>query len=116
MSESVAPFSLHPVVASWRGALENMSPHASPCRNLPPAKWAAIREGGIEFWDRLGGEAHELGWTIEELLAVHPAHGTVRLEARGVLMIGSEPSRSVKTNRIVFERASGYWNTPNRPV
>lgn len=91
MSSDAAPFPLHPVAAGWRDALENMSPHASPCRNLPPTKWAAIREKGIAFCDQFGAEAHRLGWTAPELFAVHPEHGTIRLDACGVLMIGGEP-------------------------
>ncbi len=52
MSASPAPSLLPDPVARWRDALDNLSPHASPCRYLVPAKWAAIREAGIEFCDR----------------------------------------------------------------
>lgn len=110
MSEHVEPSPLHPVVAGWRGALENMSPHASPCRNLPPAKWAAIRESGIEFCDRLGGDAHRLGWTATELFAVHPEHGTLRLEFCGVLMIADLRPLAVEETRITTARGSAYRN------
>lgn len=28
----------------WRSSIEDLSPHASPCRYLAPAWWAAMRE------------------------------------------------------------------------
>ena len=114
MPPDAAPSPLHPVVAGWRGEIENLSPHASPCRNLPPAKWAAIRESALAFCDRFGNEAHRLGWTAPELFAVHPQHGTIRLDACGALMIGAEEARGVEANRVVFERTSGYRNGPGK--
>lgn len=114
MSSGPAPSALHPVVASWRGEIENLSPHASPCRYLPPAKWAAIRESALGFCDQFGNEAHRLGWTAPELFAVHPQHGTVRIDACGALMIGAEAARGVEANRVVFERTSGYRNGPGK--
>lgn len=85
MSENVAPSPLHPVIAGWRSALDNLSPHASPCRNLPPGKWAVTRESALAFCDEFGAEAHRLGWTAAELFAVHPDHGTIRLAPAGFL-------------------------------
>ncbi len=58
MSAPPAPSPLPDPVARWRDALENLSPHASPCRYLAPAKWAAIREDEIAFCDQHGAEAH----------------------------------------------------------
>jgi hypothetical protein len=110
MTSSLAPTPLHPVVAGWRSEVENLSPHASPCRNLPPAKWATVRESALAFCDQFGNEAHWLSWTATELFAVHPEHGTTRLDACGVLMIGGETARGVDANRVVFERTSGYRN------
>ncbi|MCJ2011810.1 hypothetical protein MKK53_04635, partial [Methylobacterium sp. J-076] len=72
MSSGLTLTMLPDAPAIWRGALENLSPHASPCRYLLPAKWAAIREAAMEFCDRLGAEAHRQGWTAPELFAVHP--------------------------------------------
>ncbi len=109
-----APSPLHPVVAGWRGEFENLPPHASPCRNLPPGKWATIRESALAFCDQFGNEAHRLGWTAPELFAVHPQHETIRLDACGALMLGGEAARGVEANRVVFERTSGYRNGPGR--
>lgn len=114
MSSNAAPSALHPVVASWRDALDNLSPHASPCRYLTRVKWAAIRESALAFCDQFGAEAHRLGWTAAELFAVHPEHGTARIDFCGVLMIGAEPARGVEANRIRFERTSGYRDAPGR--
>ncbi len=114
MPSDAAPSPLHPVVAGWRGELENLPPHASPCRNLPPGKWATIRESALAFCDQFGNEAHRLGWTAPELFAVHPQHETIRLDACGALMIGAEQARGVEANRVVFERTSGYRNGPGK--
>ena len=119
MSYSLAPSLLHPVVAGWRSEIENLSPHASPCRNLPPAKWATVRESALAFCDQFGNEAHQFGWTAQELFALHPQHGTIRIDTCGVLMLSGEPARGVEANRVVFERTSGYrdgagkvWGVP----
>ena len=96
--------------AVWRSALEDLPPHVSPCRYLASAKWATIRENAIGFCDRFGVEAHRLGWTAQELFAVHPEHGTIRVDWCGVLMVGVEPARGVEADRVLFERTSGYRN------
>ena len=114
MSASLAPAPLPDAVAGWRSALENLSPHASPCRYLAPAKWAVIRENAIVFCDRFGAEAYRLGWTAQELFAVHPEHGTIRVDHCGVLMVGSQPAIGVEANRILFERTAGYRDGPGQ--
>ena len=114
MSASLAPTLIPDAVAGWRSALENLSPHASPCRYLAPAKWATIRENAIGFCDRFGAEAHRLGWTAQELFAVHPEHGTIRVDHCGVLMVGIQPAIGVETTRILFERTAGYRNGPGQ--
>lgn len=45
----------------WRNALDNLSPHASPCRSLMPARGATMREDAIAFCDQFGAEAFRLG-------------------------------------------------------
>jgi hypothetical protein len=52
---------LPPAVASERDQIERLSEHASPCRYLPPAKWAAMRQNALAFLDEHGAEAHRLG-------------------------------------------------------
>jgi hypothetical protein len=105
---------LPPAVASWRDQIERLSPHASPCRHLAPAKWAGIRESALGFCDQFGAEAYRLGWTAPQLFGVHPQHGTIRVDYCGALMIGAEPVRSVEANRILFERTSAYRNGPGQ--
>lgn len=100
--------------AVWRSAIEDLSPHASPCRYLLPARWAAIRTNALAFCDQFGAEAHRLGWRAPELFAVHPDHGTLRVDYCGVLMVVSEPARAVEAQRILFERLTGYRNKPGQ--
>jgi hypothetical protein len=108
MSASLAPSPPHAVAAGWRSALENLSPHASPCRYVLPAKWVAMREAAIDFCDRLGSAAHRLGWTAPELFAVHPDHGTLRIDYCGVLMVTGKRPLAVEATHLVFERGSAY--------
>jgi hypothetical protein len=94
--------------AVWRSAIEDISPHASPCRYVAPSRWAPLRDAAIDFCDRLGAEAHALGWTAQELFAVHPEYGTLRVEFCGVLMVSCSKAMAVEPTRVVFDRGSGY--------
>jgi hypothetical protein len=108
MSSDFAPTMLPNAATVWRSAIEEMSPHASPCRYLTPGRWVPIREAAIDFCDRLGAEAYALGWTAAELFALHPEHGTLRLEVCGVMMITDNRAQAVEPARVVFERGSAY--------
>jgi hypothetical protein len=94
--------------AVWRSALEDLSPHASPCRYLVPSRWAPMRKAAIDFCDRQGAGAHGRGWTAAELFALHPEHGTLRVDYCGVLMVSGSKALAVEPDRIVFDRGSGY--------
>lgn len=109
-----APPPLPDFVARWRDALDNLSPHASPCRYLVPAKWAAIREDAIVFCDQHGVEAHRLGWTAAELFAIHPEHGLLRIDYCGALMMTELHPSAVEPTRIVTARGSAYRNKPEQ--
>lgn len=52
---------LPPAVASWRNQIKRLSEHASPCRYLTPARWAAMRANALAFIDQHGVEADRLG-------------------------------------------------------
>jgi hypothetical protein len=110
MTSGLTPTMLPDAAAVWRSALEDLSEHASPCRYLLPARWVALRTNAIAFCERFGAEAHRHGWTAPELFAVHPEHGTLRVDYCGVLMVVSEPARGVEAQRILFERLTGYRN------
>lgn len=110
MASSFAPTMLPDAAALWHSALEDLSEHASPCRYLLPARWVALRTNAIAFCEKFGTEAHRHGWTAPELFAVHPEHGTLRVDYCGVLMVVSEPARGVEAQRILFERLTGYRN------
>lgn len=114
MSASAASADLPPAVASWHDQIEPLSEHASPCRYLLPAKWAALRESALDFCDRLGAQAHALGWTAPELFAVHPEHGTLRIDYCGVMMITGNRAQGVEPNTVVFERGSAYRIKPGQ--
>ena len=105
---------LSPAVASWRDQIERLSEHASPCRYLLPAKWAAMRANALAFIHQHGAEAHRLGWTAPQLFGVHLEHGFLRVEYAGALMVNSSPVVGVEPDRIVFDRFSGYRSKPGQ--
>lgn len=55
-----------------------------------------MHESALSFCDQFGMEAHRLGRTAPELFAVHPEHGTIRLDAYGYPMIGGGLIESVE--------------------
>ena len=114
MAFDFAPTMLPDAATLWRSAIEDLSPHASPCRHLVLARWAPIREAAIDFCHRLGAEAHALGWTAPELFAVHPEHGTLRVDYCGVLMVTGARAQAVEASRLVFERGSAYRTHPGQ--
>jgi hypothetical protein len=108
MASDFAPTMLPTAAAVWRSAIEDLSPHISPCRYLAPSRWAPMREAAIDFCDRLGADAHALGWTAAELFALHPEHGTLRIDYCGVMMVTGNRAQAVEPTRVVFERGSAY--------
>ncbi|ONF47082.1 hypothetical protein [Methylobacterium radiotolerans] len=114
MSTSLAPTDLPPAVVTWRDQIERLSEHASPCRYLTPARWAAMRANALAFLDQHGAEAHRLGWTAPQLFGVHPQHGFLRVEYAGALMVNDSPVVAVEPDRIVFDRFSGYRTKPGQ--
>ncbi|MDH2310321.1 hypothetical protein [Methylobacterium brachiatum] len=108
MSASPAPADLPSAVASWRDQLERLSPHASPCRYMPPARWATVREAAIDFCDRFGADALALGWTDRQLFGVHAQHGTLRVDCCGAVITGSDKALGVEASRVLYERTSSY--------
>ncbi|MDP4006894.1 hypothetical protein [Methylobacterium sp. NEAU K] len=114
MSAGLAPTLLPNPVALWHGSIEAISPHASPCRYLSPVRWSPMREGCLDFITRLGAEAHGLGWTAAQLFAVHPEHGTLRLDFCGALMVTGDRVQAVEADRLVFERGSAYRTKPGQ--
>ena len=114
MSAGLAPTLLPNPVAIWHGAIENISPHASPCRYMPPSRWASVRENCLDFIARFGAEAHGLGWTAEQLFGVHPEHGTLRIDYCGALMTASDKAIGVEANRVLYERTSNYRDRPSQ--
>ena len=114
MALTSAPTMLPDVVALWRHALDAMPADRSPCRYLTPARWVQMRESALAFIDRFGAEAHRLGWTAPELFAVHPEHGTLRLEMCGVLMVSGRKVDSVAADCISFGNQTGYRGMPGQ--
>lgn len=113
-SSPAAMSDLPSAVASWRDQIERLPEHASPCRYLLPAKWAAMRGNCLAFVDQFGAEAYRLGWSAPQLFGLHPENGTLRVDYCGVLMVNDRPVVGVEDTRIVFDRFSGYRTKPGQ--
>ena len=95
-------------------------PQTSPCPFLPTARWATLRQSALDFIDRFGEQAYDLGWTAPELFGVDPQRGTLRGNRCGALMVDGRPAYSLELNRIRFDNSSAsrdrFDQRPGVPV
>ena len=73
-----------------------------------------MRRSALDFLDGFGVEASRLGWTAPELFAVHPEHGTLRLDYYGALMVSGAKALGVDADGVLFERGSARRNQPGQ--
>jgi hypothetical protein len=110
MSVDLAPTLLPNSAAIWHGAIENISPYASPCRYMPPSRWASVQESCLDFITWFGTEAHQLGWTVEQLFG---EQGTRQVEYRRAAITGRNKKLGVEANRVLYRRTSSYRDRPS---
>ncbi|RYY17633.1 MAG: hypothetical protein EON55_01680 [Alphaproteobacteria bacterium] len=66
-----------------------MKPTVPPCAGLSVQRWQEMREAAIDFLDGFGDDAIALGWTVTDLLGVHPTVVVIRVDYCGALMINA---------------------------
>ena len=109
------PSDLSTDVPAWRAAFAMLPLIPPPCRHLSPATWMAMHDAGLDFLDRFGVVAAQLGWTARQLFGVHPEHGTLRFEFCGALIVSGQKVVGVDATCVRFERTAAYRNTPGKP-
>ncbi len=107
MASDFAPTMLPNAAAVWRSAVEDLSPHASPCRYLTPARWVADAEAAIDFCDRLAPRRMRSAGQ-RPIVRAPPGAWDAGVEVCGVLMVSGSKALGVEPTRVVFDRGSGY--------
>jgi hypothetical protein len=62
---------------AWLDGVESLSPAKSPCPGLYGEAWQTMHARMLDFLDRFGADAQDLGWTDLDLFAVHPQTGPI---------------------------------------
>ncbi|PZP65779.1 MAG: hypothetical protein DI590_26195 [Methylorubrum populi] len=99
----------------WRDRIERMSSATSPCPGLHGESWQRVHAGMLEFIDRLGAEAVDLGWTAPDLFGVHPTAGVYRVDHCGALVLDCAKAQWIDATRIGFGNLTYYRDKPGRP-
>lgn len=68
-----------------RDRIERMNPATPPCPGLHGETWQRAHTAMLDFLDRFGAEAVDLGWTKLDLFRGHPSAGTGRVDHCGAL-------------------------------
>lgn len=101
--------------SEWAEALTRLQ--AMPCpANVPPEAWECLLLDAARFLETWGSQASALGWTIEDLLAVHPGAPLARLGSAGACWIirGREIAAATET-AIVIRNERGVTQTITKP-
>jgi hypothetical protein len=66
-------------------------------------EWNGVRSRALTFLDTMGHLAGGLGWTVLDLLAVHPVVGVARVDYCGALLLGcGSPVQLITAETIVY--------------
>ena len=107
---------LPPSAAEWKRGLLTLRADRSPCPRLNAIAWQERYEACLDFVDRFGAAAADLGWTAPQLYGVHPEHGTLRIDWCGVMMVSGRKAVGIDARRVMFGNLSGYRDTPGMPT
>lgn len=93
--------------AQWLERLEGLL-DVRPPSNVAPSLWRARVRGGLIFARDWGRLAHAVGWSADELFALHPSAPLIRFDAMGAAFLASGGTvLSVTDGAIVFVREGG---------
>ncbi|MDR7040475.1 hypothetical protein J2X36_005258 [Methylobacterium sp. BE186] len=103
-------------VQAWRDAFSRLKPSSPPCPGLSQPAWLSIQASALDFLDRYGAQAVDLGWTALDLFGVHPTAGTLRADHCGALMLSGAQTTGLSADEMKHGLVTYYRNTPGRPV
>ncbi|MCJ2028074.1 hypothetical protein MKK50_01420, partial [Methylobacterium sp. J-043] len=98
-----------------RDRIERMNPATSPCPGLHGETWQRVHAAMLDFLERFGAEAVDLGWSEFDLFGVHPTVGIIRADHCGALVVGGRAAQWIDPTRINFGNLTYYRDTPGRP-
>ncbi len=100
---------------TWRSGIESLSPLKPPCPGLYGEQWQKTHAGILDFLERFGAQAVELGWTDLDLLSVHAQHGTIRGDYCGALVPMPRPVEFIDADRVSFGLLTYYRTQVGNP-
>ncbi|GJE31530.1 hypothetical protein [Methylobacterium oxalidis] len=103
-------------VQTWRDAFSRLKPSSPPCPGLSQTAWLPMYDNALDFLDRFGAEALDLGWSVTDLFGVHPTAGTIRADHCGSLMLSGQKVIGLSADEMKKGLVTYYRNTPGRPV
>jgi hypothetical protein len=93
---------------AWRDGVESLNPAKSPCPGLHGEAWQKTHAVMLDFLDRFGEQAQDLGWTDLDLFGVHPTIGAGRVDHCGALTLGPKDAQAIDADRIHFGNTTFY--------
>lgn len=100
---------------AWREGVERLSPAKSPCPGLYGEAGQKTHAVMLDFLDRFGEQAQDLGWTDLDLFGVHPKIGTGRADHCGALALGPKEAQAIDADRINFGNTTYYRTVMGYP-
>lgn len=100
---------------AWRDGVESLNPAKSPCPGLYGEVWQKAHANMLDFLERFGAQAQDLGWTDLDLFGVHPVIGTGRVDHCGALSLATKPAEWMDATRINFGNTTYYRDKPGMP-
>ncbi|WP_204165238.1 hypothetical protein [Methylobacterium radiodurans] len=114
MSAHLAPVSTSDLY-TWRSGVESQSPAKSPCPGLYGEQWQKTHAANLDFLDRFGAQAVDLGWTDLELFAIHPVIGTGRADYCGALVLTGRQVEAIDAKTIRYGNLAYRRDKPGMP-
>lgn len=100
---------------TWRSGVESLSPAKSPCPGLYGEHWQKTHVAMLDFLERFGAQAVELGWTDLELFGVHPLIGTGRADHCGALVLTGRQVEAIDAKTVTYGNLTYYRDVPGKP-
>ncbi|AWN39225.1 hypothetical protein DK427_24875 [Methylobacterium radiodurans] len=92
-----------------------MSPAKSPCPGLYGEPWQKTHAANLDFLNRFGAQAVDLGWTDLERFAIHPVIGTGRADYCGALVLTGRQVEATDAQTVRYGNLTYYRTQVGNP-